>query len=76
MAINQRPNGNLVVTMRLTLRPGRDDELIALIQNAPHGALAGLVRESMRNGVVSRACAFEDAADDQPLDMSDLGLDL
>ena len=76
MAINQRPNGNLVVTMRLTLRPGRDDELIALIQNAPHGALAGLVRESMRNGVVSRACAFEDTTDDQPLDMSSLGWDV
>jgi len=30
----------------------------------------------MRNGVVSRVCAFEDAADDLPLDMSDLGLDL
>ena len=73
---NPQPNGNLVVTVRLTLRPGRDDDLIALIQNAPYRALAGLVRESMRNGVVSRVCAFENAADDQPLDMSDLGLDL
>ncbi len=76
MAINQRPNGNLVVTMRLTLRPGRDDELIALIQNAPHGALAGLVREAMRNGVVSRTCSFEETPEDRPLDMSGLGWDL
>ena len=76
MAISQRSNGNLVVTVRLTLRPGRDDDLILLIQNAPHGALAGLVRESMRSGVASRTCAFEDAPDNQPLDMSELGLDV
>jgi hypothetical protein len=75
MAISQRSNGNLVVTVRLTLRPGRDDDLILLIQNAPHGALAGLVRESMRSGVASRTCAFEDTPDTQPLDMSELGLD-
>ncbi len=76
MAVSQRPNGNLVVTVRLTLRPGRDDDLIRLIENAPHGALAGLVRESMRSGVTSRTDAFEEAPENQPLDMSELGLDV
>ena len=76
MVVSQRSNGNLVVTVRLTLRPGRDDDLILLIQNAPRGSLAGLVRESMRSGVASRTYAFEDAPENQPLDMSELGLDV
>jgi hypothetical protein len=76
MAVSQRPNGNLVVTVRLTLRPGRDDDLILLVQNAPRGSLAGLVRESMRSGVTSGTYAFEETSENQPLDMSELGLDL
>lgn len=75
MALRVRHNGNLVITVRLTLQPGRDDDLIILFKNAPWGALAGMVREAMRNGVSSRESAFQDTQE-QPLDMSDLGLDV
>jgi len=73
-----RPNGNLVVTVRLTLRPGRDDELIALVRQAPRGALAGLVREAMRNGIrpLLPEGVAEPAAEEDELDLSGLGLEL
>lgn len=76
MALRVRRNGSLVVTVRLTLRPGRDDDLILLLENAPRGALAGLVREAMRSGVASSACIYQDASEEQPLDMSALGMDI
>jgi len=76
MAIFVRQNGNWVVTLRLTLRPGRDDELIALVQHAPKGALASLVREAMRSGVSSEAEAFEETPPEEAFDMSALGMEL
>ena len=75
-AVVVRQNGNLVVTMRLTLRPGRDDELIALIHNAPNGSLASLVREAMRTGISSKVSAFDENPDEELFDMSGLGLEL
>ena len=71
-----RQNGNLVVTMRLTLRPGRDDELIALIKNAPNGSLASLVREAMRTGISSKVSAFDENQEEELFDMSGLGQEL
>ena len=80
MANDVRPNGNLVVTVRLTLVPGRDDDLILLVRAAPRGRLAGVVRESMRSGVAA-PLGFGIQMQDQPedeveLDMSDLGCEL
>ena len=69
-------NGNHVVTMRLTLRPGRDDELIDLVHNAPNGSLASLVREAMRTGISSKVSAFDENPDEEQFDMSGLGLEL
>ncbi len=71
-----RPGGSLVVTVRLTLRPGRDDDLIALVEMAPRGRLAAMVREAMRSGVSSKAANFEAEVEEQPLDMSSLGMDI
>jgi hypothetical protein len=71
-----RPGGSLVVTVRLTLQPGRDDDLIALVQLAPRGRLAAMVREAMRSGISSKTVTFETEADAQPLDMSGLGMDV
>ena len=76
MAVEIRPNGNLVVTLRLTLRPGRDDDLILLIRSAPRGSLAAMVREAMRSGVSAGAAVFLDAQEEQPLDMSGLGQEI
>ena len=71
-----RQNGNWVVTLRLTLRPGRDDELINLVHNAPKGALASLVREAMRTGIASEVSAFDESPEEDAFDMSGLGLEL
>jgi len=76
MAISRQPNGNLVVTVRITLRPGRDDDLIDLIAQAPRGALAGLVRESMRNGVYTSKAVFVDDTHEDPLEMAELGMEI
>lgn len=76
MAISPCPNGNLVVTVRITLRPGRDDDLISLISAAPRGALAGLIREAMRNGVQVSRAIFMDEPEDEPLEMSALGMEI
>ena len=71
-ALVKRVNGNIVVTARITLIPGRDDDLIALITKAPKGAVAGIIRDAMRNGAVGGAVeqAFEE------IDTSGLGLEI
>ncbi len=48
--IVRKPDGTLVVGVRITLKPGRDDDLIALVLSAPK--LAPAIREAMRSGVV------------------------
>jgi hypothetical protein len=75
MAVSKRLNGNLIVTVRITLQPGRDDELIELVARAPKGALAGLIREAMRNGTAGRA-TYETEWSETPLEMDGLGIEL
>jgi hypothetical protein len=72
-AIVRRPDGTLVVTLRLTLKPGRDDALIAVIQSAPQRGLAAVVREAMRGGT-----QMPDQADESEAhaDISGLGMEL
>jgi hypothetical protein len=70
-----RPRGTMVVTVRITLQPGRDDDLIELIENTPKGALSAVIRESMRSGT-NRQTSFETEWTDTPLQMGDLGMDL
>lgn len=50
MSIVKKPDGTLVVGVRITLKTGRDDELIALVVGARK--LAPTIREAMRSGVV------------------------
>ncbi len=75
MVVSRRKNGTLVVSVRITLQPGRDDNLIELVDNAPKGALAGVMREAMRSGTSSKVTYETEWAED-PLDMSDLGIDI
>ena len=75
MVVSRRKNGTLVVSVRITLQPGRDDNLIELVDNAPKGALAGLMREAMRSGTSSKVI-YETEWTEDPLDMSDLGIDI
>jgi hypothetical protein len=72
-AIVRRPDGTLVVTLRLTLKPGRDDALIAAIQSAPQRGLAAVVREAMRGGTHVPDLAVENEAH---ADISSLGMEL
>lgn len=73
--VKVRPRGTMVVTVRITLQPGRDDDLIELIENTPKGALSAVIRESMRSGT-NRQTSYETEWTDTPLQMGDLGLDL
>jgi hypothetical protein len=75
MAVEQREKGTPVVTVRITLQPGRDDDLIELVHTAPKGALAGLMREAMRSGT-SRKVVYETEWTDTPLEMGSLGIDI
>ena len=75
MANEVRLNGNLVITVRITLQPGRDDDLIELVGKAPKGALAGLIREAMRSGSASKV-TYETEWTENPLQMSELGIEL
>jgi hypothetical protein len=72
-AIVQLPNGNLILTVRITLVPGRDDELIKLIQNAPDRGMAATIREAMRTGCNSMNGVY---LEDDSLDMGSLGYDV
>lgn len=69
----EKPDGTVVLTVRLTLKPKRDDALIALIRLAPRRGLAAAIREAMRGGVGEK-CEMTTAEND--LDLSALGLEL
>ncbi len=71
----EREKGTLVVTVRITLQPGRDDDLIDLVKTAPKGALAGLMREAMRSGT-SRKVSYETEWTATPLEMGSLGIEI
>lgn len=75
MVVSRREKGTLVVTVRITLQPGRDDDLIELVNNAPKGALAGLIREAMRSGTSSKV-TYETEWTNTPLEMGSLGIDI
>lgn len=72
-SVIKKPDGTLVVTVRLTLKPSRDQALIDLVQRAPPRRLARAIREAMRTGVSTATLAAED---DELLDLSSLALDL
>jgi hypothetical protein len=42
---------SIIISLRLTLKPGRDDRIIELITNAPRGRRAEIIRETLRNGL-------------------------
>jgi hypothetical protein len=70
--ILEKPDGTLVVTVRITLRPGRDDAQIGLVRAAQRSKLAGMIRESMRSGLGAELVAVED----EDIDLSGLSIDL
>lgn len=71
-SIEYKPDGTIVVTARLTFKPGRDDRLIELIKNAPARGLASTIRESMRSGSGNGP----ENLTDERLDLSGLGLEI
>ena len=71
----ERENGTLIVSVRITLQPGRDDELIELVNAAPKGALAGVIREAMRSGTSSKV-TYETEWTNTPLQMGSLGIEI
>lgn len=64
MSWHVRPGGSIVVTLRLTLHPGRDDDLIAIIQQAQKGQLATIVRETMRSGIIQHSKSADNVEED------------
>jgi hypothetical protein len=50
VSIVRKADGTVVVGVRITLKPDRDDDLIALVLTAQK--LAPAIREAMRSGVV------------------------
>lgn len=75
-AVLTKPDGTLVVTIRLTLKPGRDDALIALVDTAPRRGLAGAVREAMRTGIGQEMAYALVGAEDSAFDLDNLGIAL
>lgn len=72
-SILTKPDGTKVVTVRITLKPGRDDTIIALIDNAPVRGLASTIREAMRTGIIDSDNAF---TEDEQLDLGGLGQEI
>ena len=71
-SIEYKPDGTIVVTARITLKPGRDDRLIEILETAPARGLASTIRESMRTGITNRPENFVN--DD--LDLSGHGVEI
>lgn len=72
MAIEIKEDGTIIVRTAITFKAGRDDDLIALIKNAPKRRIATAIREAMRSGV---QISFDEKTDDD-IDLSGLGEDL
>ncbi len=47
----QNKTKSIIIPIRLTLKPGRDDRIINLITNAPEGKRAKIIRETLANGL-------------------------
>ena len=71
MAITRKDDGTVILRTAITLKPGRDDNLIDLVLTADN--LAASIREAMRNGVVAETEFIPD--DDQDFDF-DFGREL
>jgi hypothetical protein len=71
VSIVRKPDGTLVVGVRITLKPGRDDDLIALVLSARK--LAPAIREAMRSGVL-RGTFSEQETD--PQEINAIGIEL
>ena len=71
MSIVRKPDGTLVVGVRITLKPGRDDDLIVLVLSARK--LAPAIREAMRSGVL-HPLEYLQEADQETLE--GVGIDL
>ena len=71
-----KADGTVVITARITLKPGRDDDLIALVNGAPPRGMAATIREAMRNGIITQYDDGDDDDDDEGLSFGSLGMDL
>jgi len=47
----QNKTKSIIISIRLTLKPGRDDRIIELITNAPKGERAKIIRETLEIGL-------------------------
>lgn len=63
---------SMVVSVRITLKHGRDDDLIEVIQAAPPRRLAATIREAMRSGIRRQAVD----PDEDSFELPDMGFDL
>ena len=66
-----KPDGTLILTVRLTLKPGRDDDLIAIVLAAPPRRMAHTIRETMRSGLQRPEAPTPD-----DFELPDIGIDL
>lgn len=69
MNAQRTASGTVVLTVRLTLDPDRDADLLAVLQAAPPRGLAAAIRNAMRTGLIRPAQVGED---DAVLDLSGL----
>jgi hypothetical protein len=71
VSIVRKPDGTLVVGVRITLKPGRDDDLISLVLSAKK--LAPAIREAMRSGVVKGVFSQQDLDQEE---LESIGIEL
>ncbi len=75
-AIDYRPDGKIVITLRITLDPRRDADIITALTQAPPRRRASYARELMRSGVGGHPTALEEDVDDMPLELSGMSYEL
>ena len=73
MSIKRRENGTVVIRTAISLKPGRDDDLINLFLPEEPLNVAGTIREAMRGGVVKFHKA--DRKEEEKINL-DIGLEL
>lgn len=69
-ALETKPDGTLVLTVRITLKPGMDDDLINLVRSVKPRQMASTIRGAMRHGL---SASMDAAAEEEEIDLFGLG---
>jgi hypothetical protein len=74
----EKPDGTVILSVRVTLKPEKDKSIIALIRSVAPRGMSRFVRETMRNGAPKslETSNTDDEDDGEECNVPDFGINL